>query len=292
MNITAVYINTHRYDYESACICVASVRYWHPDIPIYLIKDFGQGFYSTTILEKKWGVGVFDTKKNFFGWGYGKLEPLFLPQKQSFLILDSDTVLTGRVIDEASAIDTDFLVSDEVQPIKMINTIYYNLDRINEIDVNFIYPGYSFNTGQWFGSSNLLRRDDFDKFLDWCEPPRPKHPELLFNGEQGILNFVLQSKEQYHSFNIVRKKIMIWPDGDNANFIDLQKIKLRINDYPFIIHWAGMKYKRLSDYNRSDILIYYQNFFYSELTKFEKFIDKLYVIWLRTEKYLKLKMKL
>lgn len=52
MNLTAVYINTHRYDYKLTCICVASVRYWYPDIEIYLIKDYRRGDFNTSLLQR------------------------------------------------------------------------------------------------------------------------------------------------------------------------------------------------------------------------------------------------
>ena len=287
MNISVVYINTHRYDYESVCICVASVRYWYPDMPIYLIKDLGQGNYDTAVLEEKWNVKIFVTTRKKFGWGYGKLEPLFLPQKQSFLMLDSDTVLTGKIIDEASIMEADFLVDEEVQPTNRFNEIYYNLTRINELDKNFIYPGYSFNSGQWFGTSGLLTREDFEKFIEWSEPPTPKFPDIIFKGDQAVLNFVLHSKQQYQALKIARKKIMIWPNHNNADFVDLQKIKQEDNAFPFVIHWAGMKQNKIKNYPRADILLFYQNLYYSKLSSVEKLRDKFYLIWLTFEKWLK-----
>lgn len=289
MNISIVYINTHRYDYESTCICVASVRYWYPDIPIFLIKDLGQGHFDTSLLEEKWGVRIFETSRKRFGWGYGKLEPLFLYQEQSFLMLDSDTVLTGRVIDKAESIDTDFLVDDEIQPTNRFNEIYYNLYRINELDKNFIYPGYSFNSGQWFGTSALLCREDFSKFIEWSEPPIPKFPDIIFKGDQSVLNFILHSKEQSQSFKIVKKRIMIWPSDNNANFIDIKKIMKKVPDYPYIIHWAGMKFDNLDKYPRADILRFYLSFYYKNLPIIhqlkEKFRFKLlpYEKWFRSK---------
>ncbi len=292
MHISVVYINTHKYDYEFTCICVASVRYWYPQMPIYLIKDLGQGNYDTVVLEEKWNVQIFETTKKKFGWGYGKLEPLFLPQKQSFLMLDSDTVLTGKVIEEASIIDADFLVDEEVQPTNRFNEIYYNLSRINELDKNFIYPGYSFNSGQWFGTSGLLIREDFEKFIEWSEPPIPKFPEIIFKGDQAVLNFVLHSKEQYEGYKIARKAIMIWPNDNAADFIKLQKIKGKENDFPFIIHWAGIKQNEIKNYPRADILLFYQNFYYSKLSSLEKLKQKLYVSWLPIEKKLRSKLRI
>ncbi len=99
MKVSGVYINTHRYDFELAKICIGSIRFWYPEIPIYLIKDYSNGNFSTIIAEQKWGVQQFNCNRKKLGWGFGKLEPLFLNEGQAFLILDADTLMTGPVLD-------------------------------------------------------------------------------------------------------------------------------------------------------------------------------------------------
>ena len=56
------------------CICIDSVRYWYPDIEVYLIKDCGKGDFDTSLLQQHWDVKIFSTTKKNFGWGYGKLD--------------------------------------------------------------------------------------------------------------------------------------------------------------------------------------------------------------------------
>lgn len=273
MDIKAVYINTYKYDFQFARICIASVRYWYPLIPIFLIKDYGSGAFDTKIAERKWNVQTYNTNRKNFGWGFGKLEPLFSDTPHSFLILDADTVLSGPVINNAKGINTPFLVDEEFQLTKRFNEIYYNLDRINEIEPEFHYPGYSFNSGQWFGTSGILTRQDFEKILQWSEPPTPFFPDLIYNGEQGHLNFILHWKEQRGAFSISRKKIMIWPQGINADFLDLHKIRNKFSDYPFIIHWAGMKTSKMTSLPRADILRFYRDFYYSKAGWLQSIID-------------------
>ena len=77
MKVEKIYINTYKFDFQQAKICIASIRYWYPQIPILLIKDHGMGAFDTNTVEKVWNVNIFDTQKKQFGWGYGKLEPLF-----------------------------------------------------------------------------------------------------------------------------------------------------------------------------------------------------------------------
>lgn len=271
MRVSRIYISTHKYDFMLAKICIASIRYWYPDIPIFLIKDFGSGFFNTTATENLWNVGIFNTERKRFGWGFGKLEPLFLHIPESFLVLDADTVLTGLVLDAVFNIDAHFIVDEEVQPEARFNEIYYNLDRISELEPGFKYPGYSFNSGQWFGTSNIISRSDFDKSLEWSEPPKPRCPEIVFNGDQAQLNFVLHLKEKLGQISVQRIKLMIWPSAGAVDIIDVSSIIKKKDDYPYVIHWAGIRSRTIKSLPRADILQFYQNFYYSKLNSWQRF---------------------
>ena len=51
-------------------------------------------------LLKYWNVRAIDLPiKGHHGWGFVKLEALFGPPGERFLVLDSDTVLTGPVLE-------------------------------------------------------------------------------------------------------------------------------------------------------------------------------------------------
>ncbi|MBK8510771.1 MAG: hypothetical protein IPL56_00695 [Saprospiraceae bacterium] len=285
MNIDRIYVNTYRYDYAQLRTCVASIRYWYPLIPIFLIKDYTSGKFDTSILEKNWSVNVFPTRQNSFGWGYGKLEPLFCESSHTFLVLDSDTVLTGPVLEKANYCEAPFLVDDEVQSIKRFNQIYYDLNKIGLIVNDFKYPGYSFNSGQWFGSTGYFTREDFSLVIEWSEPPFSKYPDIIFKGDQSVLNYLMHLKEQRNQLTVLRSKLMIWPFGNNASFIDLEKIKTKDTAYPFIIHWAGMKFKRISNYPRADILKYYLSLYNNKLSTWQKIEEKIYINYLHFEKW-------
>jgi hypothetical protein len=296
MHVKKIFVNAHKYDFNLAKICIASIRYWYPDIPIFLIKEFSAGDFDTSFVEEKWNVQILDIPRKLFGWGYGKLEPLFLENEESFLVLDSDTVMIGPVIDGVKDIDAQFIIDDEVQPAERFNEIYYDLDRIHELEEKFIYPGYSFNSGQWFGTSNVLTRNDFSKVLDWTEPPRPKFPEIVFNGDQAHLNFVVHLKEQMKQLTVSRIKLMIWPKDGAADFIDLERIRKKQAAFPYIIHWAGFKSDKITDLPRADILLFFKNYYYSKFSKIHRGIDQVYSKWLCYEKrstsfFKKIKMK-
>jgi len=284
MVVEKVFINTYKYDFQFARICIASVRYWYPEADIFLIKDIGAGNFSTRLVEQKWNVKIFETARKKFGWGYGKLEPLFMGGNESFLILDADTVITGPVIDKVKDLQVQFVVDDEVQPAERFNEIYYHLDRIHEIDKNFTYPGYSFNSGQWFGTAGILSRQDFEKTLEWSDPPKTRFPAIIFNNDQTQLNFVVHKKEQMGKLSVKRIKLMVWPASGSADFMDLEKIRQKAKDFPFVIHWAGMRFKKITDLPRPDILLFYKRYYYSKMNKVQPLIDKMNFTFLYYEK--------
>lgn len=51
MKIDQVYITTSRHHIRCPRCCVASIRHWHPDVPIALLKDQIDGPYSIREIE-------------------------------------------------------------------------------------------------------------------------------------------------------------------------------------------------------------------------------------------------
>ena len=90
-----------------------------------------------------------------FGWGYSKLEPLFLPQRSKFLVLDADTVLLGPVLDRLEEIDADFIVDDGKPSPELVKQLYFDVNKLKKLDPSFTPCGYNFNSGQWVGTSGL-----------------------------------------------------------------------------------------------------------------------------------------
>ena len=74
MKIEGVVISCYRFDLELTRVCVASIRYWYPDIPIWLLKDRHYGDFSTHEIEKQWRAQVYPQREKTLGWGFGKLE--------------------------------------------------------------------------------------------------------------------------------------------------------------------------------------------------------------------------
>lgn len=83
MKIEGVVISCYRSDLRLTRICVASVRFWYPDVPIWLLKDRHYGDFDTGEIEKYWNAQVYPTRQKTQGWGFGKLEVMTeLPKRQ------------------------------------------------------------------------------------------------------------------------------------------------------------------------------------------------------------------
>ena len=275
MKIAQIYIATHKSDMRFTRICVASIRYWYPEIPIYLIKDYFNGDFSTAEIERVWQVKVFETPNRYFGWGMSKLEPVFNELGRRFLILDSDTVFTGRVLDWLEQQTEDFVVSLETQSPQRLKEIYFDLAKLNEFDPQFHFPGTTFNTGQYVATGGMLRRDDFDAVNWTTTPPSLKYPEIFKNGDQGVLNYVLSKKAESGQVSIGGIPFMKY-GLEEIGDLDLSKIAAN-SPYPFVIHWAGLKRPRIKAMIRSDILLFFEDYYYSKI-RFGKTINRYRVV--------------
>ncbi len=263
MKIDKIYIATHKYDLRLTRICVASIRYWYPEIPIYLVKDYFNGDFSTEEVERVWQVKVFETPYRYFGWGMSKLEPVFSEQGSRFLILDSDTVFTGRVLERLEQCTEDFVVNLETQPAQRLKEIYFDLAKLNEYDPQFHFPGTTFNTGQYVATGGMLKREDFEA-VNWItSPPSLKYPQIFKNGDQGVLNYVLAKKAEAGQVSIGGIPFMKYGLEEIRDF-DLSKIAAD-SPYPFVIHWAGLKQPRIKAMIRSDILLFFEDYYYSRV---------------------------
>src|SRR5437868_14848844 len=98
-HINCIYITASTRDARYTRICVASVRYFCPEVPILLLVggELESGLESE--LRRYWGVQTADLPRGDYGWGFVKLEALFGVPGQKFLVLDSDTVITGPVLE-------------------------------------------------------------------------------------------------------------------------------------------------------------------------------------------------
>src|SRR4051794_22125653 len=86
----------NRADYFFARLCIASIRYYYPDIAVELVKDPGNGSFCTSEVEKHFGVSIIDFNVEKIGWGAAKLLYLYkFTSKKKVVFLDADIVFIG-----------------------------------------------------------------------------------------------------------------------------------------------------------------------------------------------------
>jgi hypothetical protein len=261
--VDRIYLAACARDARLTRICLASIRYFYPDAPIQILAgDILQAGLAEE-LRRHWGVEVADLPRGDYGWGLVKLEPLFGPPGQRFLVMDVDTAFTGRVLDVRAKSKAPFLVDDERLSDADFKRLYYDWDKLAAIDPEAQSARASFNVGQWFGVAGLVKREEFDRWVEWTLPRRLRYPDLFMGGDQGVLNYVLLRKEALEGLQIERRTIMRWP-GDGMQELDAASVAAGTAP-ALVVHWAGMKETFLGDMVGGDLLQFFEDFYYSRM---------------------------
>jgi hypothetical protein len=264
--IAKVVIACFRKDLALLRTCVASVRYWHPEVEILLLKDELQGTFSTREIERTFNVGVFRTSRREHGWGWSKIEVLFAPQRERILILDSDTVLLGPVLDELSRHAEDFLVTGVVgdRDHYLINRDYVDVAWAERFDPEYRFPGYGFNTGQLVVTSGILTAADFAPVADFSSRAVRTLHEGLRYADQGGMNYVFTKAAAARRLSIRYLDFWIWPGEKRAREVTVQRLAER-QGMPYVMHWAGIKPTDPREFLCRDVLEFYEAEYYARV---------------------------
>ena len=261
-SVDCIYIGAFGGDPRLTRICVASIRYFYPDIPIRVLPGSPLKPGLVKELKRYWNTDIADLPDAGldYGSGFVKLEPLFGPPGERFLMIDADTVLSGPVLDIWREGDAPFLVDEEEQPDNEIKRLYFDWEKIAEVIPGTKRPQYVFNTGQWFGTAGLVTRDDFSPLVEWTMPRRLRYPKHFMTGDQGIQNYVFNVTAARGTLNVQRRKIMFWPvhamEGMDAKHLAARTAPA------YVVHWAGLKRRWLQDMVRADMLEFFEKFYY------------------------------
>jgi hypothetical protein len=258
-----VYVAASARDARFTRACVASIRRLYPEIPIKLLPGGPLERGLARVLRDYWDVGVLELPAGDYGWGLVKLEPLFGPAGERFMVLDSDTVMAGPVLDLWVPGDAAFLVDDQEQSVEETRTLYYDWEKVRRIDGRARPPSFVFNSGQWFGTAGILTRDDFARWIEWTLPRKLRHPECFMPGDQGVLNYVLNQKAALEGLDVKRQHIMRWP-ALGLDGLDLDTVSSR-RAPPLVVHWAGMKRAFHRNTAGGFLLAYFESLFYRRL---------------------------
>ncbi|HUU97636.1 MAG TPA: hypothetical protein VM487_18020 [Phycisphaerae bacterium] len=262
--MNCIYVTASALDARYTRICVASIRHFYPDVAIKLLPGGALEDGLQHEVARYWNVGMAEVRCGDWGWGFVKLEPLFGPPGKRFLVLDSDTVFVGDVLGTWADSTAYFLVDDEQQSEADTQRLYYNWRKIAVVDPAARPPRFVFNSGQWFGTSGIVTREDFGLLIDWSRmPPKLRHPDLLMPGDQGVLNYVLNQKAMIDGVSVERRKIMRWPghgmDGISAATVAGHEAP------PIVVHWAGFKKPYLGAMPGADVLALFEKAYYAKI---------------------------
>lgn len=272
--------------------CIASIRYWYPDVEIYLIKDYIQGEFSTTEIEEAFGVKIFPAQRRFFGWPWSKLAVILHEKKDKYLFLDSDVVFLGPVLDRLNEFSEDFIVTGMVAEDRSnptFNAHYIDMKKMEKFDPSYKFPGYGFNGGQIVMTSGMLKEADCQAVIDFHPTITNKHPDIFKHGDQGALNYIFAKANQGGKINVRYADFWIWPGLPAANDVSLESIKAK-KGTPYILHWAGIKPTDFRKYLRYDILRFYEDYYYAHVPNGKtkqrlNFLSRLAVAKLKILKY-------
>jgi hypothetical protein len=261
--VDVIYLAACSRDARLTRICVASIRYFYPDVPIKILAGDILQWGLARELKKYWNIDVADLPRGDYGWGLVKIEPLFGPPGQRFMVCDVDTVFTGRVLDRRAESDAPFWVDNEQLSDADFMRLYYDWNALAKMDPDVQSARKAFNVGQWFGTAGLVRREDFDDLVIWTLPRQLRMPDVFMGGDQGVMNYVVLKKEAFEGLRIDRVELMRWP-GNGMDDLGVEAVTSG-KAPALVIHWAGMKAIFLHNMVGGRLLQFYEDYYYTKL---------------------------
>ena len=263
--IEKIYIACCATDVWLARICVASIRYWHPEAPVCLLRDFGRGRFCTREIEDAWSVTAADSEPRYSGWGYTKLELLFRPGREKFLFLDADTALVGPLLDVLHGRPEEFIVSpdpvDDPQR-HVVMPYYFDYAKVMASDPAYEFPGWVFNAGQFVATSGIIRPEDFEPVVTWSAPPRLNRSDVFYSADQGFLNYLLVRKAAQGALALGTARLYYDARSDEALRLPFAP---PARNQPLLLHWPGEKKAIARHLSRGEILDFFERHYYTRV---------------------------
>jgi len=271
INDLTIVVCCNKKDFFLARICIASIRYYYPAISIELVKDPGNGEFNSGELEKNFNVTKVDLQVKKMGWSGAKFHYLYQKQPgKKVLILDADIVFAGPFLERLlPSIETnDYVVSKEgnnLSDMDYVKQTYFDIESIKKAYPAYKFPGYFFNAGQIFLTQGSIDEEVLNEFFNVNEYPFWRNNELFPLVDQSVYNYLLPTLEAERKLKLGKENFMIWAAGKEALNISLEEIKER-SIQSGLIHWAGcFRSGYLSKMLRGDILIFFENYYYSRV---------------------------
>ena len=230
-----------RFDSFFAKGCIASIRYFYPNIPITLFTDDS---FDTRAIEHLFTIEVIrreDIKDSFLrnsntGWGLPKMTLFWEGPYERFLYLDADTLVWGDVIGRHLGGDDWDFVADvgDVEGRPWVPSVgtdawlrqeYFNPDLMQtylpQLDWRRYAPWF-FCTGTFGCRRGVFDLDEYKHLLEL----RNRLPGLFPIGEMPLLNTLLFLAHQRGEVRLRRASMQMVCDYTNAGWLSQ---RFRIN---------------------------------------------------------------
>lgn len=249
--------------------CVASIRHFYPQIPIYLLKDRRLGDTDTRELEAVCRVELWPAQRESYGLGWAKLEVLTSLPRRRLLVLDSDIVLLGPLLATLEAFEEDMVVVLERFPPEEQIKYYYDLEQLKQMDPDWVESGMNFNAGQIVATTGLFSMRDLDPWLGDTPDFYLKQPDVIKCYDQGLLNYVLPKWEREGRLTLRRHGFMYWGHGVDLSHVT-PGVLTRSSPHPFLAHWAGAKREDFSTMPNGHLLEFYRGVYQDMVARYRK----------------------
>jgi len=293
LNLTIV-VCCNKKDFFFAKICIASIRYYYPTIPIELVKDNGNGGFNTGELQKYFDVNIVDFGIPRLGWSGAKFHYLYkMPAGKKVLIIDADIVFVGPFLERLQPyyLHNDYVVSPEFESnpyAKWVDDIYFKTSQIEATYPEYKYPGYFFNAGQIFLTGGAIPEAVLNQFFDKEQFPFWKHKHLFPAVDQSVYNYILPTLASKASIQLGLCTFMLWSKSQQTKDLCISKV-INKTYTEGLIHWAGdIRRADLRGMSRKDILFFFENFYYIKIPFGN--LKLFYLKWLTKMRYLSLQL--
>jgi hypothetical protein len=220
------------------CACIASIRRWHPEVPLDLYVDDTDPSIPWEEMTEAWQVRVCRPQPGDFQRHYRKWQPMMDHPDERLLILDGDTIMMGRVLDVLGGFSEDFVVVQEDTSPENSILLYYDLNLMKRFDPGFRPPDFRFNTGQFVARGGAIPREVWTSYID-ATLSHALDRTLFPVMDQSIMNYILPKALQEGRITLRRHPFMHWA------FLDWKRHRLApkrdLQGKPRILHWAGYK---------------------------------------------------
>lgn len=254
-----------------ARICIASIRYYYPTISIELVKDRGNGNFSTRDIQKHFNVRCSDLGIKKMGWSAAKFHYLLqAPKGKKVLMLDADIVFIGPFLEKLLPlfIENDYVVDiqKESDPYsKQVSKDYFETKKIESYDASYKFPGYFFNAGNIFVTTGVIERERLEDFFDPHHYPFWKNSRLFPMVDQSVYNYLLPVLAGQKKITLATGSFMLWSKSERVKSVSIEQIKKKELQCG-LVHWAGdAKIPILKNMTRGDILKFFESEYFKKI---------------------------